>query len=190
MFDSDWLPCLVVLGIWCIFMGFGLVVLFILGIWNMVYFYFFSWVYNVTILDVAYDQVTSPSIKIFIWYLTIITDLLPKCLIHILIKYHEYFSFCQSVLPEQRHVNCNECNMHSEYKITDSDSDTSYSLTSYRTQEPYHDLHSIIFLEEIRYFSNPFSTGFFEFHADYLVISLICLELNFFVLSDLKMANW
>ena len=120
MFDSDRLPCLVVLGIWCIFMGFGLVVLFILGIWDMVYFYFFSWVYNVTILDVSYDQVTSPSRKIFIWHLTIITDLLPKCLIHILIKYHEYFSFCQSVLPEQRHVNCNECNMYSEYKITDT----------------------------------------------------------------------
>ena len=158
MFDSDWLPCLVVLGIWCIFMGFWLVVLFILGIWDMVYFYFFSWVYNVTILDVSYDQVTSPSKKIFIWHLTIITDLLPKCLIHILIKYHEYFSFCQSVLPEQRHVNCNECNMYSEYKITDT-SDTSYSLTGLRSHT--NDLHSIIFLEEIRYFSNPFSTGFF-----------------------------
>ena len=162
-------------------MGFGLVVLFILGIWDMVYFYLFSWVYNVTILDVSYDQVTSPSRKIFIWHLTIITDLLPKCLIHILIKYHEYFSFYQSVLPEQRHVNCNECNnMYSEYKITDSD-------TGLRNQT--NDLHPIIFLEEIRYFSNPFSTGFFEFHADYLVISLICLELHFFVLSDLKMAN-
>lgn len=129
----------------------------------MVYFYFFSWVYNATILDVSYDQVTSPSRKIFIWHLTIITDLLPKCLIHILIKYHEYFSFCQSVLPEQRHVNCNECNMYSEYKITDT-SDTSYSLTANTGLRSHTNVTYILlfFLKKLDIFLIPSAQVFFN----------------------------